>query len=76
MISRTSSLGVAICACVTIAACGAPGRPPQSPTNDTPAPVTNTGDGKMLGTGPNAAQTPEGPKLDSKEASDPPAAPK
>jgi hypothetical protein len=66
----TSRLAIALSA--WIGACSAPGRPPQSPANDTPPPVTNTGDGKLLGVAPDATQTPEGPKLDSKDGKEPP----
>jgi hypothetical protein len=72
MISTPQGLG-AIAFSAWLAACSAPGRPPQSPANDTPPPVTNTGDGKLLGVEPDATQTPEGPKLDSNEGKEPPA---
>lgn len=61
----------ALALAASLVGCSAPGRPPQSPTNDTPPPVTNTGDGKLLGVAPDAPQAPEGPKLDSKDGKEP-----
>ncbi|HVY25162.1 MAG TPA: hypothetical protein VHB79_01370 [Polyangiaceae bacterium] len=51
-------------------ACSAPGRPPQSPANDTPPPVTSTGSGDLMGAQPAEpipVQPTDGPNLDSKD---------
>jgi hypothetical protein len=77
MIPSTPTFGaLALSAC--LAACSAPGRPPQSPANDTPPPVTTTGSGDLMGAEPAApspVQPTDGPKLDSKDNGKPPAPP-
>jgi hypothetical protein len=73
MISSARTRGAlgALAFSASLAACSAPGRPPQSPANDTPPPVTSTGHGDMMGAETAPAQPPDGPKLDSKDGKPP-----
>lgn len=66
-----------LAAALLLAACGSPGNPPQSPTNDNTPPTTTTGDGKVLGADevPPGQKLEQGPKLDSREGLKPAATP-
>lgn len=61
-----------------LVACGNPNSPPPgSPTNDVKPPITNTGDGEVMGADrvPPAQKLQEGPKLDSQDGLKPAAKP-
>lgn len=47
--TRNHYVSTAVALAALLAACGTPANPPQSPINDTPPPVTTTGDGQVLG---------------------------
>lgn len=74
--TRTQT-SMAVTLVALLAACGAPGKPPQSPVNDTQPPSTSPGDGKVIGAdGMSPSQKlEEGPTLGSQDGIKPAATP-
>jgi len=75
--ARISLIATALTLAALLAACGSPGTPPQSPSNESQSPPPTTSDGETIGADriPPGQKLQEGPKLDSKDGLKPAATP-
>lgn len=71
--TRPLSIHSLLACSLLLGACGQPGSPSKSPTNDVQPPTTTTGNGEVMGADRVAPgqKLGEGPKLDSQQGLQP-----